>query len=45
MIRNGINQANLDSGNRPERLASDEKEELERLKRESRKVRQEREIL
>lgn len=44
-IRNWIKQAELDSGNRQDGLTSDEKEELKRLRKECRKLRQEREIL
>ena len=44
-IRNWIKQAELDSGNRQGGLTSEEKDELKRLRKENRKLRQEREIL
>jgi transposase len=45
-IRNWIKQAEVDSGKRqPEGLTSDEKQELNRLRRENKQLRMEREIL
>ena len=44
-IRNWVAQADRDEGRRADGLTSDEREELQRLKRENRKLRQEREIL
>jgi transposase len=44
-IRNWIKQADIDSGERQDGVTTDEKEELARLRRECRKLRQEREIL
>ena len=44
-IRNWLRQADLDDGRRDDGLTSDEREELRRLRRENRQLRQEREIL
>jgi transposase len=44
-IRNWVKQAELDSENRKDGLTTEEKDELERLRKENRKLRQEREIL
>lgn len=44
-IRNWVKQAELDEGKRTDGLTSREKEELERLRRENRRLRTEREIL
>ena len=44
-IRNWVAQADRDEGRRPDGLTSTEREELRRLKRENRRLRQEREIL
>lgn len=44
-IRNWVRQADLDEGRRNDGLTTDEREELRRLKRENRQLRQEREIL
>ena len=44
-IRNWVAQADRDEGRRADGLTSAEREELQRLKRENRKLRQEREIL
>ena len=44
-IRNWVAQADRDEGRRPDGLTSAEREELRRLKRENRRLRQEREIL
>jgi transposase len=44
-IRNWVAQANRDAGRRADGLTSAEREELGRLKRENRRLRQEREIL
>lgn len=44
-IRNWIKQADVDSGNRQDGLTTEEKDELKRLRKENRKLRQEREIL
>ena len=44
-IRNWIKQAEIDSGDRPDGLTTEEKEELAQLRKENRKLRQEREIL
>ena len=44
-IRNWVAQADRDEGRRADGLTSVEREELQRLKRENRKLRQEREIL
>jgi len=44
-IHNWIKQADLDGGHRSDGLTSDEQEELRRLRRENRQLRQERDIL
>ena len=44
-LRNWVTQAALDSGERRDGLTSDEREELRRLRRENRRLTQEREIL
>ena len=44
-LRNWVKQAALDSGERRDGLTSDEREELRRLRRENRRLQQEREIL
>ena len=44
-IRNWVAQADRDEGRRGDGLTSDEREELRRLRRENRQLRQEREIL
>jgi transposase len=44
-IRNWVIQADRDEGRRSDGLTSPEREELRRLKRENRRLRQEREIL
>ena len=44
-IRNWVAQADRDEGRRPDGLTSMEREELRRLRRENRRLRQEREIL
>ncbi len=44
-IRNWVHQAGLDAGQRSDGVISAEKEELTRLRRENRQLRQEREIL
>ena len=44
-IRNWIRQADADSGKRPDLPTSSEKEELSRLRRENRRLQQERDIL
>ena len=44
-IRNWVAQADRDAGRRADGLTSAEREELRRLKRENRRLRQEREIL
>lgn len=44
-IRNWLKQADLDEGRRADGLTTDEREELSRLRRENRSLREEREIL
>ena len=44
-IRNWVQQADLDEGRRHDGLTSDERDEVRRLRREVRQLRQEREIL
>jgi transposase len=44
-IRNWIRQADRDEGRRPDGLTTDERTELQRLKRENATLREEREIL
>ena len=44
-IRNWVNQADRDEGRRDDVLTSAEREELRRLRRENRRLREEREIL
>jgi transposase len=44
-LRNWIKQSELDRGERRDGLSSDEREELRRLRRENRRLAQEREIL
>lgn len=44
-LRNWVRQGQLDSGERRDGLTSDEREELRRLRRENRRLQQEREIL
>lgn len=44
-IRNWVKQADLDEGRREDGLTTDEREELRRLRREIKTLRQEREIL
>ncbi len=44
-IRNWVSQADRDEGRRSDGLTSSEREELRRLRRENRRLRQEREIL
>ncbi len=45
VIRNWVAQADRDEGRRSDGLTSSEREELRRLRRENRRLRQEREIL
>jgi transposase len=44
-IRNWVKQADLDQGNRSDGLSSDEKAELRKLRKENRRLKEEREIL
>jgi transposase len=44
-IRNWVKQADVDAGKRSDGLSTQEKEELQRLRRENRQLRVEREIL
>ena len=44
-VRNWMRQADLDSGRRCDGLTTEEREELQRLRRENRVLREEREIL
>ena len=44
-IRNWVKQAEIDEGQRPDGLTTDEKQELARLRRENKQLRMEREIL
>jgi transposase len=44
-LRNWVKQVELDSGERRDGLTSDEREELRRLRRENKRLEQEREIL
>jgi transposase len=44
-IRNWVKQADLDDGTRADGLTTDEREELARLRRENRVLREEKEIL
>ena len=44
-IHNWVKQADLDEGNRKDGLTTAEREELRRLRRENRQLREEREIL
>jgi len=44
-IRNWLAQADRDAGQRPDGLTTDEREELRRLRRENKALREEREIL
>lgn len=44
-IRNWVTQGDLDKGHRTDGLTSDERDELQRLRRENERLREEREIL
>lgn len=44
-IRNWVEQADIDEGRREDGLTTDEREELRRLRRDNRRLKQEREIL
>lgn len=44
-IRQWVKQAEIDTGERPDGLTTDEKQELARLRRENKQLRMEREIL
>lgn len=44
-FRNWVTQADLDSGRRDDGLTSDERDELQRLRRENRRLKEERDIL
>ncbi len=44
-LRNGVRQTDLDTGRRTDGLTTEEREELRRLRRENRILREEREIL
>jgi transposase len=44
-IRNWVKQADLDEGRRDDGLTSSDKDELQRLRRENRRLKEEREIL
>lgn len=44
-IRNWVKQADLDAGYRDDGLTSDERDELQRLRRENRRLKEERDIL
>ena len=44
-LRNWLKQADLDAGRRRDGLTSDEREELRRLRRENRQLREDKEIL
>jgi len=44
-IRNWVEQADIEEGRREDGLTKDEREELRRLRRENRRLKQEREIL
>ena len=44
-IRNWVKQADLDSGRRDDGLTSDERDELQRLRRDNRRLKEERDIL
>lgn len=44
-IRNWVQQADIDGGHRQDGLSSDDKQELSRLRKENRRLQQERDIL